>query len=87
MLNEKEGKRTHFLLFERYDLADAEPHERPTYAELAAELGLPVTQVTNFLAAVRREFRRAVLARLRETSGGEEEFRAEARALLGIEVS
>ena len=84
---EAEGKRTHFLLFERYDLVDAEPHERPTYAELASELGIPVTQVTNYLAAARREFRRAVLARLRETSGGEEEFRAEARALLGVEIA
>jgi RNA polymerase sigma factor (sigma-70 family) len=84
---EAEGKRAHFLLFERYDLADAEPRERPTYAELAAELGIPTTQVTNYLAAARREFRRAVLARLRETSGGEEEFRAEARALLGIEIA
>lgn len=82
---ESGGKRTHFLLFERYDLA--EPGERPTYAELAAELGVATTQVTNHLAAARREFRRAVLARLRETSGGEEEFRAEARALLGVEVA
>jgi RNA polymerase sigma factor (sigma-70 family) len=76
------GKEIHFQLFERYDL---EGPERPTYAQLAAELSLPVTQVTNYLAAARREFRRLVLERLRELTGSEEEFRAEARLVLGVE--
>jgi RNA polymerase sigma factor (sigma-70 family) len=79
------GKDLHFDLFERYDLGMGGA-ERPTYAELAVEYGLTATQVTNYLAAARREFRAAVLARLRDLSGGEAEFRAEARALLGIEL-
>jgi RNA polymerase sigma factor (sigma-70 family) len=77
------GKRAHFQLFERYDLEDG--GARPTYGQLAAELGLPVTQVTNYLSWVRREFRRLALERLRATAASEEEFRAEARQVLGVE--
>ena len=62
---------------------DPPPEGRPTYAELAGEFALPVTQVTNHLFAVRRDFRRLVLDRLRAATGSEEEFRAEARDLLG----
>jgi RNA polymerase sigma factor (sigma-70 family) len=80
-----DGKATHLALFERYDLG-AGGGDRPTYADLAAELGIPATQVTNYLAAARREFRSAVLERLHALSGGEAEYRAEARALLGVEV-
>jgi DNA-directed RNA polymerase specialized sigma24 family protein len=76
------GKEVRFALFERYDL-DPPPEGRPTYAQLAGELALPVTQVTNHLFAVRRDFRRLVLDRLRAVTGSEEEFRAEARDLLG----
>jgi RNA polymerase sigma factor (sigma-70 family) len=76
------GKEVRFALFERYDL-DPPPQGRPTYAELAREHSLPVTQVTNFLAAVRRDFRQLVLERLRAATGSDDEFRAEARDLLG----
>ena len=76
------GKEVRFALFERYDL-DPPAQGRPTYAELAREFALPVTQVTNHLAAVRREFRRLVLDRVRAATGSEEEFRREARELLG----
>ena len=82
---EASGKEVHFRLFERYDLEGPDSPECPTYAALAAEHGLPVTQVTNFLAAVRRELRRRVLERLRELTATEEEFRAEARAVLGVD--
>jgi RNA polymerase sigma factor (sigma-70 family) len=82
---EMTGKHTHFRLFERYDLHGAEAPDRPTYADLAAEFGLPPTQVTNFLAAARREFRGVVLERLRALTGSEEEFRLEVRELLGID--
>ncbi len=57
---------------------------RPT-SEIAEALGLPVTQVTNFLAYARREFRAIVLERLREISGTEAEFRLEAMELLGVD--
>lgn len=77
------GKLEHFRLFERYDLEDEGADGRPTYSELAAELGLRATDVTNRLAYARRRFRRLVLERLREMTASEEEFRGEARALLG----
>ncbi len=76
------GKEVHFALFARYDLDDAGPR-RPTYADLAREHGIAVSDVTNRLHAVRREFRRVTLDLLRETTATDEEFRREARALLG----
>ncbi|HUF90650.1 MAG TPA: sigma-70 family RNA polymerase sigma factor [Gemmatimonadota bacterium] len=77
------GQAVRFELFERYDLG---PDAGLSYADLAAELGLSVSQVTNGLAAVRRAFRSRVLAKLREACGTHEEFRAEAREIFGIEV-
>jgi len=44
-----------------------------------------VTDVTNYLSFARREFRRIALAKLREMTTSDEEYRREARALLGIE--
>ena len=44
-----------------YDLAE---DARPSYAELAAEHGIPVTTVTNHLAWARRELRRLLRDRL-----------------------
>jgi RNA polymerase sigma-70 factor (ECF subfamily) len=79
---ESSGRLRQFELFERYDLAD---DDTVSYAALAAELGMTVTQVTNHLHAVRRRFRELVLAELRMLSAGEDEFRAEARDILGIE--
>jgi RNA polymerase sigma factor (sigma-70 family) len=78
-----DGKEIHFTLFRRYDLEGPEMPQAPTYERLGREFGLPVTQVTNYLAAARRLFRRLVLEQLRATTGGEEEFREEARRLLG----
>jgi RNA polymerase sigma factor (sigma-70 family) len=78
------GKTTQFALFETYDLGDAE--ERPAYAELAQEFNLAVTDVTNYLAFARREFRRCVLDQLRDMTGSDEEYQREARALLGVEA-
>jgi len=79
------GRDTHFAIFERYDLATPGEGARPTYQMLADEFDLPVTQITNFLALVRREFRRIVLDRLREISGSGTEFRLEAMELLGVD--
>ena len=81
---ESEGKMIHFALFERYDLDDADA--KPSYAQLATEFGLAATDVTNYLAFARREFRRCVLDQLREMTATEEEFRREAQALLGVEA-
>ena len=82
---EKRGKLSHFRLFERYDLEDSE-ERRLSYRDLALEFGLEVTDVTNYLAYVRREFRRIALDLLREMTANEEEFRREARALFGVEA-
>jgi RNA polymerase sigma factor (sigma-70 family) len=69
-------------LFERYDLADADD-ERCTYDDLARELGIARSDVTNDLAAARREFRRIVCDVLRAQCATDEEFEAERRSLGG----
>jgi RNA polymerase sigma-70 factor (ECF subfamily) len=71
-----------FAVFEAYDLSD---DRSISYRDLAASLGIRETTVTNHLSAARRKFREAVLETLREATATEEEFRAEARALLGVE--
>jgi len=81
---ENRGKKIHFRLFELYDLEDTKAR-RPSYADLAAQFGIAVTDVTNHLAYARREFRRIAMAKLREITASEEEYRREARALLGVE--
>jgi RNA polymerase sigma factor (sigma-70 family) len=84
---ERAGKSVHMDVFERYDLAETGAGSRPTYRQIADALDLPVTQVTNYLAYARREFRRIILDRLREISGTEHEFRLEAVDLLGVDPS
>jgi RNA polymerase sigma factor (sigma-70 family) len=80
------GKDAALAVFERYDLEGPEAAEKPTYAGLARELGLPVTQVTNHLAWARREFRRLAMEALAAQCGSDREFRAEARDLFGVEA-
>jgi transposase-like protein len=70
-------------MFERYDLAH---EEGVSYAQLARELGLTTTQVTNRLARVRRRFREIALEDLRALSGSDDEFHREAREIFGLEV-
>jgi len=79
------GKETHLRLFERYALDADEGTPKPSYKALAEEFGLSTTDVTNYLALARREFRRIVLEKLRELTATDEEFRREARALLGVD--
>lgn len=78
------GRVVQLALFERYDLAESD-ETRPTYAELAAEHDIRATQVTNGLAAARRDFRAIVLDTIRNPSGTDDEFRADLRDLLGVE--
>jgi len=80
------GRSRQVAVFTRYDLEAPERDERLTYAALARELGMSVTDVTNTLHAARREFRAAVLQCLRELTASEDEFRAEARRLLGVHL-
>jgi RNA polymerase sigma factor (sigma-70 family) len=71
-----------FRMFLTVDV-ESDGGDRPTYEELAHTHGLPVTTVTNHLHRMRREFRRAALERIRALTLDEQEFRDEARALLG----
>jgi DNA-directed RNA polymerase specialized sigma24 family protein len=80
---EERGRRIPYAVFVAYDIEGPDAPERPSYEALARRHEVSVTQVTNFLSATRKEFRREVLARLRALTGSEEEFRAEARELLG----
>jgi DNA-directed RNA polymerase specialized sigma24 family protein len=84
-----QGKPSYFAAFRRYvldpDRADEGPAQRPSYASVARELGLSVSEVTNYLAWTRREFRKIVIEKLRELTATEEEFRSEVRAVLGAD--
>lgn len=77
------GRAIHFQLFERYDLSD---DANVSYAALAKDFGLEPATVNNYLAAVRRDFRRIVLEKLREITSTDEEFRTEARSSLGVDL-
>ena len=76
------GRPVMFEVFARYDLLD-DDDARPTYAQIARDLGLTAATVTNHLAAMRRQFRAIVLERLRELTSSEDEWEAEAAKLLG----
>ncbi len=87
---EEAGKQIHFTMFQRYDLLEpstgaegAGETAAPSYAEMAEEFGLPTTQVTNYLALARRQFRRLVLERLRAATGTAEEYQQEVDRLFG----
>jgi DNA-directed RNA polymerase specialized sigma24 family protein len=82
---EASGRRIHFQLFEAYDLKD-DGDATISYASLAKRFQLDATTVNNYLAAARRDFRRIVLEKLREITATDEEFRTEARSLLGVDV-
>jgi RNA polymerase sigma-70 factor (ECF subfamily) len=81
----KSDRLVHFKLFEAYDLRDEES-VRVTYSDLAKQFKLSTTDVNNYLAATRRDFRRAVLNKLREITETEEEYKQEAKALLGVKL-
>lgn len=79
------GRQVMFEVFEQYDLDDSGA-ERLTYQKLGARMGLSATTVTNHLSVARREFRRILLDKLREITATDEEFRREARYLLGHDL-
>ena len=81
---EASGRQVHFQLFEAYDLNDDDTSV--SYASLAETFALEPATVNNYLAATRRDFRRIVLDKLREITATDEEFRTEARSLLGVDV-
>lgn len=79
---EQRGKQVHFQLLELYDVDEA--GKELTYQQVAQRFGLKTSDVTNYLAYARREFRRILLEQLRGMTGSEEEFRREAQSLLGV---
>jgi RNA polymerase sigma factor (sigma-70 family) len=80
------GREPHLRIFERYVLEADGASPKVSYKELASEFDLSTTDVTNYLALARREFRRIVLEKLRELTATDEEYRREARALLGVDT-
>jgi DNA-directed RNA polymerase specialized sigma24 family protein len=78
------GKESHLRLFERYVLDEDSESLRTSYKALAAEFNISTSDVTNYLGLARREFRRIVLEKLRELTTTDDEYRREARALLGV---
>jgi len=81
---EAKGKQIHFRLLELYDIEEG--GKDLTYEEVAKQFGLKPSDVTNYLAYARRELRRIVLEQLRQMTASEDEFRREARSLLGVEL-
>jgi DNA-directed RNA polymerase specialized sigma24 family protein len=77
------GRDVVFRVFERHDLA---PTADTSYATVARDLALTVSQVTNHLHSARRQFRDLALVNLRALSASEDEYRREARELFGLEV-
>ncbi len=75
------GKSEHFAIFERCSFDPDLAQEA-----LASELGLTLVTLTHRLAYARRHFRRLALEILRDLTATDEEYRAEARALLGVEL-
>ena len=78
---EGEGRAAVFVAFDRHDLY---PGRNASYASVAADLGLSVSQVTNHLHVARKLFRDHALAHLRSISATQDEFGREARELFGV---
>lgn len=79
----KKEREVHFKLFHQYDIEQGNDERRLTYQQLANEFGVSLTDVTNYLALARREFRACVLAVIGELTATDEEYREEVRSLLG----
>jgi hypothetical protein len=77
------GNQTHFAIFEAYDLDET---SRASYRETGKRFGISESMVTNWLAATRRQFRGIILDVLREATASDAEYRAEVRALLGVDA-
>jgi DNA-directed RNA polymerase specialized sigma24 family protein len=78
------GRDVVFHVFERHDLA---PAADTSYATVARDLEITVSQVTNHLHAARRQFRDLALANLRALSASDDDYRREARELFGLDIA
>lgn len=83
---EAAGTLKQFAVFERYDLEALDSETSTTYRELAEAFQVSEETVTNYLSAMRRDFRRIVLAEIRDLTATDEEYREEVRAMLGVDT-
>jgi hypothetical protein len=81
----EDGKEVLIDLLEAYDL-DRGSEEKKTYGDLAEQFQLTVYQVRNGLRWARKGYLFHVRQELREQVASEEDFRREARELLGMRV-
>lgn len=72
---EEQGKQAAFTAFEKYDLCDP---PRPRYEDVARELNVPVTTITNSLSWARGQLRALVLEQLETLTATERELSVEA---------
>ena len=72
---DRQGKAVQFQAYAQYELAAEE--SRPTYAEIAASLGVKESDVRNSLFAVRAAVREALRAELADLADGTETFKKE----------
>ena len=81
------GKEVAFTLFERYDLEGADgPTSGPAMRSSPRSRACPSRRSRTTCTGRGASFGAAVLETLREITASEAEFRAEARALLGVEA-
>jgi RNA polymerase sigma factor (sigma-70 family) len=81
-LTREKHKEEHFRAFERFHVSIDEP----AYADVAKELGIDEVTLTHRLAYARRHYRRLVLETLRELTASDDEYREEAKVVLGVDV-
>ncbi len=82
---EREGRGQALEVFLARDVEGADLESPPSYQDLADRFAISPSQVTNYLNWARRRFRHHVLETLRSLTGTDEEFREEARSLLGVD--
>jgi RNA polymerase sigma-70 factor (ECF subfamily) len=70
-----------FQIYEKYDLVSQS--QRPTYQDLARELGVEEREIKNHLFAIREEIRQEVLLELELGAGGDQRIGEEWNALFG----
>jgi len=81
---ESQGKLQHFRIFQRYDLQDRSSSESASLELVAQEFSLPLSDVALYLNDARQSLRSIILDLLRSFTSSDEEFRREARSLLGL---
>ncbi len=74
----EQGKQAAWIAFQKYDLSEP---PRPRYEELARELNVPTTTITNYLSWARGQLRSLVMEQLETITATEQELSVEAQAV------